>query len=151
MIRLLQVKLSCMKIKQNNNMKNIFRLSLTTIFSLLLLFSVSYSFGEEYHGGKSKKGNKSIKANAAGCLPGSGYKYLDINNVRARINTGGDMWWDMENGDYEIPKGSGKTSMFSASLWIGGMDVNDQLKLAAIRYRQGPDFNGGTDYWCNLC
>ena len=136
-----------MKIKQNNNMKNIFRLSLTTIFSLLLLFSVSYSFGEEYHGGKSKKGNKSIKANAAGCLPGSGYKYLDINNVRARINTGGDMWWDMENGDYEIPKGSGKTSMFSASLWIGGMDVNDQLKLAAIRYRQGPDFNGGTDYW----
>lgn len=128
-------------------MKNIFRLSLATIFSLIFVFSVNDSFAEKYHGGKSKKGNKSIKANAAGCLPGAGYKYLDINNVRARINTGGDMWWDMEKGAYEIPQGSGKTSMFSASLWIGGMDVNDQLKLAAIRYRSGPDFDGGTDYW----
>ncbi len=30
----------------------------------------------------------------------------------------------------------------SGSLWIGGLDVNQQLKLAALRYRQV-----GLDYW----
>ncbi|MFO7722370.1 MAG: T9SS type A sorting domain-containing protein [Bacteroidales bacterium] len=85
-------------------------------------------------------GNKKI---AAGCLPATSATELDINNVRARINTGGDMWWDLQGeAQYEIPKGSKKTSMFSASLWIGGLDVNDQLKLAALRYRQI-----GNDYW----
>jgi hypothetical protein len=32
--------------------------------------------------------------------------------------------------------------MFSGSLWIGGLDINNQLKLAALRYRQV-----GNDYW----
>jgi hypothetical protein len=41
------------------------------------------------------------------------------------------MWWDFENAQYEIPKGSKKMSMFSAALWIGGIDANGQLKLAA--------------------
>lgn len=91
-------------------------------------------------GGKSKIETRSI---AAGCLPAASYTFLEINNVRTRINTGGDMWWDL-SGDptYEIPKGSRKHSMFSASLWIGGLDVNGQLKLAALRYRQV-----GNDYW----
>ncbi len=91
-------------------------------------------------GGKNTIETRSI---AAGCLPAASYTFLEINNVRTRINTGGDMWWDL-SGDptYEIPKGSRKHSMFSASLWIGGLDVNGQLKLAALRYRQV-----GNDYW----
>ncbi len=85
-------------------------------------------------------GNKRI---ASGCLPATSATELDINNVRARINTGGDMWWDLQGqAQYEIPKGSGQMSMFSAALWIGGLDVNDQLRLAALRYRQI-----GIDYW----
>ena len=63
----------------------------------------------------------------------------------ARINTGGDMWWDLPGGigaQYFIPKSGTATSMFSGSLWIGGLDINNQLKLAAIRYRQV-----GNDYW----
>ena len=28
--------------------------------------------------------------------------------------------------------------MFSFSLWIGGIDVNNNLKLCAYRYGQGP-------------
>ena len=43
---------------------------------------------------------------------------------------------------YEFPKGSGKHTMFNTSLWIGGVDQNDQLRLAAERYRQL-----GLDYW----
>lgn len=95
------------------------------------------------------KNAKTVKASAAGCLPATNFRYLDINNVNARINTGGDMWWDFEVGKYEIPKGSGKTSMFSGSLWLGGIDVNDQLKLAAQMYRYGPDIQGRSDvdYW----
>jgi len=125
-------------------MKNNFRYLFFSILSILLTLN---TYSEKYYGSAGKKHSKNIKSTAAGCLPGAGFKYLDLNNVRTRINTGGDMWWDFEDADYEIPKGSGKMSMFSASLWIGGMDVNNQLKLAALRYRQGPNFGGGNDYW----
>ncbi len=120
-------------------MKNIFR------YLLISLFCISISevnYAEQCHLKGGKKHSNNIKNIAAGCLPGAGFKYLDVNNVRCRINTGGDMWWNFEVADYEIPKGSGKMSMFSAALWIGGMDVNNQLKLAALRYRQE-----GVDYW----
>ncbi len=50
--------------------------------------------------------------------------------------------WFKELAEYEIPLGSGKTSMFCAALWIGGRDANGQLKLAAVRFRQV-----GNDYW----
>ncbi|MDD5507870.1 MAG: T9SS type A sorting domain-containing protein [Bacteroidales bacterium] len=126
-------------------MKNILRYALVTLFGLFLV--TEYSFADKVPVPEGKAKAAKLKSTAAGCLPGAGFKYLDINNVRTRINTGGDMWWNFEDADYEIPKKSGKMSMFSASLWIGGIDVNDQLKLAAIRYRQGPDFGGGNDYW----
>ncbi|MBI9032893.1 MAG: hypothetical protein JEZ03_00340 [Bacteroidales bacterium] len=121
------------------------------IFALAGVFLVSSAHAEEYKGSNGgNKSTKEIKNIAAGCLQGSSFKYLDVNNVRVRINSGGDMWWDFEKGDYEIPAGSGKTSMFSASLWIGGMDKDENLKLAAIRYRSGPTNSGtgdGTDYF----
>lgn len=117
-------------------MKKFFQACL--MLSLSLLFS--YSYAEKVPEQFLKK--LDIKSVASGCLPGSGFRYLDIGNVRTRINTGGDMWWDFESAQYEVPKGSGKMSMFAASLWIGGIDVNDQLKLAALRYRQV-----GNDYW----
>jgi len=53
------------------------------------------------------------------------------------------MWWDLDDiGRYYIPKEGSATSLFSGALWIGGTDVNGQLKLAAQRYRQV-----GIDYW----
>jgi hypothetical protein len=126
-------------------MKNIFRHLLLICFLVFMLSTLSYA--DKVPVPSKYKHAAQLKSTAAGCLPGAGFKYLDINNVRTRINTGGDMWWNFEVADYEIPRGSGKMSMFSASLWIGGIDVNDQLKLAALRYRQGPDFGGGNDYW----
>ena len=90
------------------------------------------------------KSNSSVqRVGAAGCLPAKTSTDLDLNNVRARINTGGDMWWDLQNQpEYEIPAGSSKTAMFSASLWMGGVDVNGQLKGAFQRYR-----SNGNDFW----
>lgn len=116
--------------------KYCFILGITT---LLLLSGTSMA--EKYKGTKS--GNV-IKQTAAGCQEGVNFKWLDINNVRTRINTSGDMWWDFSSAQYEVPKGSGKMSMFAAALWIGGKDVNGNLKLAAQRFRQvGIDFFPG--------
>ena len=80
----------------------------------------------------------------AGCRPAEGTIDLDINNVRARLMTGGDMWWDNGTSEarYEVPVGSRKNSLFAGSIWIGGFDVQGQLKVAAQTYRQS-----GNDYW----
>ncbi|MEO1448359.1 MAG: T9SS type A sorting domain-containing protein [Bacteroidota bacterium] len=77
------------------------------------------------------------------CLPPSASSQLDINNVRALLHNGGDMWWDLV-GDprYEVPKGSNRHSMFASSLWIGGIDEAGQLRVAAQTYRQS-----GIDFW----
>jgi len=119
-------------------MKNIFRLILIFV---CCIFLSEYSKADKCRWLKVKS-TENIKSSAAGCLPGAGFKYLDINNVRCRINTGGDMFWDFEVAQYEIPNGSKKTSIFASALWIGGMDVNNQLKLSAQRFRQV-----GVDYW----
>ncbi len=85
-----------------------------------------------------------LKTTDAGCQPATTAMDLDINNVRARLMTGGDMWWNigLNTAAYEIPKGSGKSSQFAASCWIGGFDKQGQLKVAAQTYRQS-----GNDYW----
>jgi hypothetical protein len=78
------------------------------------------------------------------CNPPTAQAELDINNVRTTILVGGDMWWDLVNAKYEIPKGSGKSSLFAGSLWIGGIDDGGQIKVAGQTYRQtGGDFWGG--------
>ena len=72
------------------------------------------------------------------------YGYLDINNVNARFSASGAHFF-YENAEYEVPKGSGKTSIFSNTSWIGGKDAQGNLHFAGERYRQGPaGGNGGT-------
>jgi len=80
----------------------------------------------------------------ASCKPAEASIDLDINNVRARLMTGGDMWWDNGTSEarYEVPKGTRKNSLFAGSVWIGGFDAQRQLKVAAQTYRQS-----GNDYW----
>ncbi len=93
-------------------------------------------------------GSKGQRAQtAAGCTQSSAFEWLDINNVRTRINAGGDMWWDLPSGTgskYFIPANGSATSLFAGSLWIAGVDVNNQLKCAALRFRQvGNDYFTG--------
>ena len=77
----------------------------------------------------------------AACSEATAQTDLSVNNVRCRILMG-DMWWDLANGVYEIPKGGKIHSIFAGSLWIGGIDVGGQLKVAAQTYRQT-----GNDFW----
>lgn len=85
------------------------------------------------------------------CKSASQSADLDINNVRTRILNGGDMWWDLNNPKYEIPKVTDansvrKHALFSGALWIGGLGRGDgNLRMAAMTYRQrGNDFWPGT-------
>src|SRR3954470_9687600 len=95
-----------------------------------------------YNNGPQKTAGQ-LKTTAS-CKPATGAIDLDINNIRARLMTGGDMWWDNGTSEarYEVPKGSRKNSLFAGSVWIGGYDQQGQLKVAAQTYRQS-----GNDYW----
>ena len=113
-------------------MKNITHILLIVFISSLI---TSTTFGREVQY-DSLKVKRVLKNTTAGCAPAAGFEWLDIHNVKARINTGGDMWWDLPGGTgskYYIPKNGTATSMFSGALWIGGLDINNQLKLAALR------------------
>jgi hypothetical protein len=78
--------------------------------------------------------------------------FLDINNIRAKINCWGNHFWqgpdhfgllqDIDTSMFEYPNGSHKNTIFNQSLWIGGLDDNLQLRLSAERYRQV-----GYDFW----
>ncbi len=117
------------------NIKQIFCLT------LLIVFVTSGSLRAEKDKLVVRSSSSSKPAESATCLPATSSNELTVNNVRAYIETGGTMWFK-EVSEYEVPKGSGKTSMFSSGLWIGGLDANGQLKLAAVRFRQL-----GDDYW----
>jgi hypothetical protein len=95
------------------------------------------------NGGGNGLKNGQLKTTAS-CRPASAAIDLDINNIRARLMTGGDMWWDNGTSEarYEVPKFSRKNSLFAGSVWIGGYDQQGQLKVAAQTYRQS-----GNDYW----
>ncbi|MBM78377.1 MAG: hypothetical protein CL846_07830, partial [Crocinitomicaceae bacterium] len=90
----------------------------------------------------ANKPNNTFVLKAANCSPATGKKILEFNNVSALIETGGSMWQDRSKSDaaYEVPKGSGEAVIYAGALWMGGMDVNNQLKIAALRFRQGNDF-----------
>lgn len=68
--------------------------------------------------------------------------YLDINNIKARINSDGSLFSDYTNALFEVPKGSGKKTIAIGNLWMGGFDASNVLKVAGQTYRQT-----GTDFW----
>jgi len=83
------------------------------------------------------------------CQPAQAQIDMEINNVRARLLTGGDLWWDLTNGRYIVPKPAPGfpevSSIFAGGVWIGGNDPNGALKLAGVTYRTGnaTDFYSG--------
>lgn len=126
----------------NNNMKNRFKLIATAA-----VFAFSYSAqARENVGVRIATSQDQFKSVMSLCAPAAAKEDLDINNVRATILTGGDMWWDLVNGKYLVPKPpqgqNGPTSLFAGSLWIGGFDASNTLKVAGMTYRQT-----GNDFW----
>jgi hypothetical protein len=90
-----------------------------------------------------------LLAQPEGADPATNAIDLDVNNVRARIMNGNDMFWDLVSSPrYEVPKVTitgqvRRHTMLCASMWIGGIDDQGDLHAAAMTYRQ----NGGWDYF----
>lgn len=83
------------------------------------------------------------------CVTSKSSTDLAINNVRARLLGGGDMWWDgVGTGRYIVPNvdpASGEdeiSSLFSGAIWIGAKDAAGNLLVAGQTFR-----TAGTDYW----
>src|ERR1035438_3551174 len=94
------------------------------IFTTVLIFfgGLMVSNAKENIGGPGHRESKPKSIQAASCAVGEAQTDLDINNVRARILTSGDMWWDLISARYEVPKGGGVFSIFAGAIWIGGVD-----------------------------
>ncbi len=95
-----------------------------------------------------------IKSSAAGCFPGKTVTELSLNNVRTWMRTDGSLWNGLYSDTipgYEIPKNSGKSSIYSGGIAIGGTDANGQFKSCACwsgnarNYWPGPLKSDGPD------
>ena len=90
---------------------------------------------------EGKKKSAPVKADLERCRKAQGSAELSLNNVRTRINQGGNMWFDGSTARYYVPKDGSATALYAAALWIGGEDDNKQLRVAAVRFAaEGDDF-----------
>ena len=68
---------------------------------------------------------------------------LDINNISVPFVPFGNAFWDFSSlSNFEVPKGSGKHTIFTSAPWIGGLDQSNNLHLAAETYQKD-----GADYF----
>ena len=107
----------------------------------MLIYSISWAHIGPNNGNKSNTSTTS--GNRADCRPGATEIDMDVNNVRARLRTGGDVWWDGINGLYVVPKPAdgqpAVSSIFAGGVWVGGTDKNGNYKLAGVTYRSQND------------
>jgi hypothetical protein len=115
-----------------------------TYLPILFLFCIFNVPAKDNSTTLTETNNQNVQMIGGGCMDPSSSAELDIGNVRANILGGGDMWWNLTDARYEVPIDEGVHSLFAGSLWIGGMDNQNNLKIAAMTYRQtGSDFYPG--------
>ena len=116
-----------------------------TLCATLLLSGVWANAREDVNK-PNRPGKASFKTEAGDCVTPIAQFDLDINNVRARLLTGGDMWWNLSEARYEVPKGDGTgaslNAIYAGAIWITGLSDGGNLKCAAQRYR-----GNGDDFW----
>jgi hypothetical protein len=120
-------------------------------FLILLAFIAQLGFANVPEG--FKKGLKQMGSTPLStrgdCVQGNSRFDMDINNVRATLLSSGDVWWDLTQGRYIVPKvqpGSGGkqvSSLYAGAVWLGGKDPSGNLKVACQTYRNGTK----TDFW----
>lgn len=101
-----------------------------------------------------KKHYTLLMAALASCMLGQAQttKFLDGNNVRAGISTGGGLFCKLDTvgniandttfGLFEVPRGSGINAIYAASIGMAGLDANSNLHCSAQRYSATDFFNG---------
>ena len=78
---------------------------------------------------------------AAQCAPATATGVLDANNVSATLLNNGVLFFNGAGVEaaYEVPKGSGLSSIFAGGLWAGGQ-VDGEIRTAAATY-------GDFEFW----
>lgn len=99
------------------------------------------TYGSKPAGSGSGGNNSVASAKGANCAPATASITMNFNDVSAFIEQGGSMFQDRQNtvAAYEVG-GDNLFAIFAGALWMGGTDVNGQLKLAALTFRSGNDF-----------
>ena len=106
----------------------------------------AYNHDFEKSGKSGGKPKPTTTTKAANCAPANYRLTMDFNDVSCQLETGGLLFLDRANGlaTYTVPKKKGSetavTAIYAGALWMGGTDVNGQLKLAAVKFREGNDF-----------
>ena len=69
-------------------------------------------------------------------------KRIDVNNISMVVKNTGSFAYDTQNGasGLEFPKGTGKTAVFAAGLWLGAL-VDDTVRVSVSEYSD--DFKPG--------
>jgi len=64
------------------------------------------------------------------------YQHLDINNIKVPLFSRGNLFRESLHGSHgaEFPSGSSSNVIFSQSLWFGGLDQNQELRIAGQKY-----------------
>ena len=122
-------------------MKNYFSKLVLVAFLLTSLTGTAVARDCQTHRRPNAK-RAELQSKAATCKRAQSTAELNVNNVRAMINGYGNMWYDGSVAQYHLPKGSNTCPLYCSALWIGGTDVNEQLRIAALRFGQE-----GDDYW----
>jgi hypothetical protein len=96
--------------------------------------------------GNTGKPKPTVTTKGANCAPANYSLTFAFNDVSARLETGGLLFLDRQNGlaTYTVPRlaATPVTVIYAGALWMGGTDVNGQLKLAAVKFRAD-----GNDFW----
>jgi len=94
---------------------------------------------------------------AQNCTKPTAADYLNGNDISALIKNDGSHFYNSTGmvAAFEVPKNSGKTSIYASALWMGGWSLPEHqgtLHLAAMRFgqngfdfRAGPVSSGGTE------
>lgn len=117
--------------------------------ALLIILGLSFNVNSREllpeEGAKNTSNGQNDSYNKANCPPSTAKLLMQFNDVEALIEVGGSMWQNrtVHVASYEVPKGSGNHVLYAGSIWMAGLTVNNRLKIAAIKFRDGEDFWAG--------
>ena len=53
----------------------------------------------------------------ANCIMGNAQAEVESGNIKTILTNGGEIFWDLQQARFEVPKGSGKHSISAGAIW----------------------------------
>ena len=104
------------------------------VFLMLTFITADVNAYRPYKSGTQPDNKETLELREL-CAPATAKIELNVNNVRALLLNGGDVWWDREDGRYIVPNVTSKpvSSIFAAAVWVAGFN-GGSLKGACRMY-----------------